>query len=49
MEDNVANLKKEIDRIFLQGLKKFPNCVSLRLNYGFFLMERMKNNYKAIE
>jgi hypothetical protein len=43
------NLKKELDRVYQQGLKKFPNSVNLRMSYGFFLMERLKNKTKSIE
>lgn len=39
----------ELDRMFLNGLKKFPNCTRLRLSYAFFLQERMKNKNKALE
>lgn len=49
MEETITNLKKELDRVYQQGLKKFPNSVSLRLSYGFFLMERLKNKKKSIE
>ncbi|EGR29894.1 PAS domain S-box family protein [Ichthyophthirius multifiliis] len=43
MEETCRNLIKEIDRIFQNGLKKFPNCTKLRISYAFFLMERFKN------
>ncbi|EGR33143.1 PAS domain S-box family protein [Ichthyophthirius multifiliis] len=43
MEETCLNLLKEIDRMYQNGLKKFPSCTSLRISYAFFLMERMKN------
>lgn len=49
MEDTIINLKKELERVYQQGLKKFPTCVNLRLSYGFFLMERIKNKIRSKE
>ena len=43
MEETCQNLIKEIDRMFQNGLKKFPTCTKLRISYAFFLMERFKN------
>ncbi|EGR30840.1 PAS domain S-box family protein [Ichthyophthirius multifiliis] len=43
MDDICNNLIKEIDRIYQNGLKKFPTCTKLRISYAFFLMERFQN------
>jgi hypothetical protein len=40
---------KVIDRIYLNGLKKFPKSAKLRLSYAFFLLEHMKNKLKALD
>ncbi|EGR30164.1 PAS domain S-box family protein [Ichthyophthirius multifiliis] len=42
MEETIKNLIKELDRIYINGLKKFPTCTKLRISYAFFLLERMK-------
>ena len=34
--------------MYQNGISKFPSCTSLRMNYAFFLMERM-NNLKSCE
>lgn len=35
--------------MFVQGLKKYPDCTVLRLSFAFFNMERLKKNSKAYE
>jgi hypothetical protein len=29
--------------MYQNGISKFPSCTTLRINYSFFLMERMNN------
>ena len=48
-EEFNQNLIKVIDRIYLNGLKKFPKSAKLRLSYAFFLLEFVKNKLKALE
>ena len=49
MDEQIRNLLLELDRMYINGLKKFPNCTILRLSYAFFLYERMQNRNKAYE
>ncbi len=49
MEETTQNLLKELNRLFKQGLKKFPQYIPLRLQYGLFLLERMKDRQGALE
>lgn len=49
MDELCSNMLKVIDRFYINGLKKFPNSVSLRMNYAFFLLELMKSKTKALE
>lgn len=42
MEETCQNLIKELNRVYLNGIKKFPTSTKLRISYAFFLMERMK-------
>ena len=37
--EQMKNLAKEINRMYLNGLKKFPNSVKLRLSYAFFTLD----------
>ena len=34
--------------MYQNGISKFPSCTTLRINYSFFLMERMNNTKKAL-
>ena len=34
--------------MYQNGISKFPSCTSLRMNYAFFLMERMNNSKKSL-
>ena len=43
------NLILVIDRIYIQGLKKFPESTELRISYGIFLLERLGNKKKCLE
>ena len=46
---SVICLTEYIDTLFLLALTKFPNDVSLRINYIFFLISKMNNKIKAAE
>ena len=37
----------QVERMFLQGIKKYPECTKLRLSFAFFLMEKVKDNKRA--
>ncbi len=53
---NIGNMHNEADLYLFQyamimyqnGISKFPSCTTLRMNYSFFLMERMNNRKKAL-
>ncbi|CAD8148889.1 unnamed protein product [Paramecium pentaurelia] len=45
----IRGLIQELDRMFVQGLKKFPNSTYLRIFYALFLIERRNNKQKALE
>lgn len=40
--DRNQTLIEIINQIYFYGIKAFPQDVSLRLNYAFFLIDRMK-------
>ena len=46
-EDSINKLIQVLDRIYLNGIKKFKNSCKLRISYAFFLLERMLNKKKA--
>ena len=53
---NIGSINNEADLYLYQyamimyqnGISKFPSCSTLRMNYSFFLMERMNNRKKAL-
>ena len=53
---NIGSMHNEADLYLFQyamimyqnGISKFPSCTTLRMNYSFFLMERMNNRKKAL-
>ncbi|KAL4426723.1 hypothetical protein ABPG74_006095 [Tetrahymena malaccensis] len=49
MEEACQNLIKELNRVYLNGVKKFPASTKLRISYAFFLTERMKRKDLAYE
>ncbi|KAL4493019.1 hypothetical protein ABPG72_020798 [Tetrahymena utriculariae] len=49
MEEACLNLIKELNRVYLNGVKKFPASTKLRISYAFFLTERMKRKDLAYE
>ena len=56
MSSNIGSTHNEADLYLYQyamimyqnGISKFPSCTTLRMNYSFFLMERMNNRKKAL-
>lgn len=36
MEDNCIQLLKQLERMYRIGIKKYPKCTKLRLNFAFF-------------
>ena len=49
MDQNCKLLIIQIERMYKQGIKKFPNCTKLHISFAFFYMERLKQNAKAYE
>ncbi len=47
MEENCAQLIKQIEKMFKLGVKKYPQCTKLRLSHAFFYLERTKDKDKA--
>lgn len=47
--DSIQKLIQVLDRMYLNGIKKFKNSCKLRISYAFFLLERMNNKKKALE
>ncbi|CAD8062066.1 unnamed protein product [Paramecium sonneborni] len=43
----ISGLLAELDKLFQQGLEKFPQSTQLRISYAFFLIERLNNKKKA--
>ena len=40
---------KQVERMYRSGIKKFPDCTKLRINYAFFQLEHIKSTEKAYE
>lgn len=49
IEEQIKGLILELDKMFVNGLKKFPSSVELRIFYALFLYERRNNQTKALE
>ncbi|KRX00216.1 hypothetical protein PPERSA_10715 [Pseudocohnilembus persalinus] len=49
MNETCKQLIKELERMYLKSLKKFPRDTNLRLSYAFFLLERMKKQDSSQE
>ncbi len=49
MEDNMTQLIKQLERMYILGIKKYPISTKLRLSFAFFYLERTKNKKKAYE
>ena len=48
-ELSCKQLLKQLERMFLYGIKKYPQCTKLYLSLAFFYMEKMNNKNKAYE
>ena len=46
--DNMFPLLQYCEKLFEFGISKFPNDISLKVNYSFFLISEMNNNKKAL-
>lgn len=46
--ESVAFLYHHAQTMYQMAISKFPFCTSLRVNYSYFLMERMSNNRQAL-
>ena len=46
--DEVLYLYQYVMTMYQNGISKFSLCTSLRINFSFFLMERMNNTKKAL-
>ena len=40
-------LYQHAELMFQNGISKFPNCISLRISYAFFLLERLNKKQQA--
>lgn len=49
MDYSCQQVLKQVERMFKSGIKKFPDCTKLRMSYGFFQLEHMRNKEKAYE
>lgn len=49
MQDNTIQLIKQLQRMYILGIKKYPICTKLRLSFAFFYLQRTKNKKKAYE
>lgn len=48
-EDSLFKLVQVINKMYINGLKKFKRSAKLRIVYAFFLLERLNNKKKALE
>lgn len=48
-DEALQRLIQVIDRMYTAGIKEFQNSAKLRIAYSFFLLERMKNQNRALE
>lgn len=49
VSERYALLIQLLYKMYLQGIKKFPNTTSLRISYSFFLLERMQSKQQALQ
>jgi deoxyadenosine/deoxycytidine kinase len=49
IEESTIQLIKQLERMYISGIKKYPTCTKLRLSFAFFHLERTKNKKKAYE
>lgn len=49
MDENCKLLVIQIERMYRQGIKKFPGCTKLHISFAFFYMERLHQNARAYE
>ena len=46
--DNQALLLQHAKNMYRSGIMKFPTCTSLKIQYAFFLMDRMNKKTDAL-
>jgi hypothetical protein len=49
MDENCKLLIMQLERMYKQGIKKFPTSTKLHISLAFFYMERLKQNARAYE
>jgi len=49
MDENCKLLIMQLERMYKQGIKKFPSSTKLHISLAFFYMERLKQNARAYE
>ncbi len=49
LSEKDALLMQLLYKIYLDGIKKFPNNISLRISYAFFLLENMNSRHQALQ
>ena len=47
-QEHFPLLLQHAKNMYRQGIQKFPTCTSLKIQYAFFLMERMNKKAEAI-
>lgn len=47
MNDMIRGLIQELEKMFKDGIKKFPKSAELKIFYALFIMERKKNKEAA--
>lgn len=49
MEENCRLLIVQLERMYRQGIKKFPACTKLHISFAFFYIEHLKLSARAYE
>lgn len=49
MDENCKLLTIQLERMYKQGIKKFPQSTKLHISFAFFYMEELKQKAKAYE
>lgn len=49
MDENCKLLTIQLERMYKQGIKKFPLSTKLHISFAFFYMEELKQKAKAYE
>lgn len=47
MEYSCNQVLKQVERMFKNGIKKFPDSTKLRMSYAFFQLQHFKNKERA--